>query len=118
MSDNVYTPIYNALKASEYPVIVEGTVSEDSLPDTYITYMSYYDEDAFYADNKPVDEIYYFRVNLYSKDPAIAQTGNSLLKGLLIPAGFIKQTGGRGLPYSERTGHHGYTCDYEYYKET
>ena len=117
MSDNIYKITYDALINSTYPVIKEGTVSEDKLPDTYITYMTYHDAAAFYANNEPVDEVYTLRVNLYSKKPTIAQNARTILENCLKSKGFTKQAGGKDLPFSQKTQHHGYSCDYEYYKE-
>jgi len=54
------------------------------------------------------------QTTVYSKSPGIKQNADNLLKGVMLPAGFIRVSG-RDLPFSQSTGHYAYTSDYRYF---
>ena len=113
---NIYKAVYDALSALNYPVREQGTYSEDEiLPDSLITYQLIDDPDLAHYENIPVSKISRFQVNIYSKDPAVKQSADGLLRSVMLPAGFTR-SGGRDLPYDSNTGHYGYASDYKYYE--
>jgi hypothetical protein len=117
MADNIFDIIGAALDASGYVYRQQGSFAPDEvLPETFITYQVIFKEDIAHACNAPYASSARVQMALYSKDPAVAQSADQILKGIMLPAGFTRYTG-RQLPYMADTGHYGYTCDYKYYLE-
>lgn len=113
---DVYNLVCTTLGSSGYPVREQGTYGPDeSLPDTHITYFIQDQSNESHADNAPTSQTTTVQVALYSRDPAIAQQANQILKGILHPAGFLR-AGGRNLPLDPDTGHYGYTSTYNFYE--
>ena len=112
---NIYKKIYDTLSPLGYPVREQGTYGEDEvLPDTLVTYQLVDEPDLAHYENSPSGKVPRFQVALYSKDPAIKQNADTLLRSVMLPAGFMRSSG-RDLPFDPDTGHYGYTSDYRYF---
>lgn len=112
---DIYSVTYAALSAIGHPVREHGTYGAgETLPQTFITYQLIGSPNSSHADNLPTSTTYRVQVNVYSRDPAITQAADGMLRAALMPAGFLRMDG-RGLPFDHTTGHYGYTCDYRYY---
>lgn len=112
---DIYATTYSALEAIGYPVREQGTYAPgEMLPDTHITYQLIDSPSNSHADNLPTSTTYRVQVNVYSRDPAITQGADGMLRAALMPVGFMRG-GGRGLPFDRETGHYGYASDYRYY---
>ena len=113
---NIYELIYSTLEQLGHDVREQGTYAEDeTLPESFTTYQLIDDSPARHADNKPTSLVWRVQVALYSKRPAIKQNASEAIKAVMLAAGFMR-VGGRDLPFSEATGHYGYTCDYRFYE--
>lgn len=112
---DIYAHIFDTLSALGYPVREHGTYApNEKLPNTHVTYQVIDSLNNSHADNEPTSQTTRVQVNLYSQDPAIKQGADATLKGVMLPAGFLR-VGGRDLPFDQKTGHYGYTCDYRFY---
>ena len=112
---NIYELTFDRLSLLGYPVKEQGTYSaDDTLPETFATYQIIDSPNNTHADNQPTSTTHRVQTVLYSKDPAIVQGADAALKGVMLPAKFMR-AGGRPLPFSQNTGHYAYTSDYRYY---
>lgn len=112
---SIYETVYSTLLQLGHPVREHGTFApNDRLPDTFLTYQIIDSPNGSFADNLPTSQTTRVQVNVYSKDPAVKQGADTMLKSSLLAAGFLR-VGGRDLPFDAKTGHYGYTCDYRYY---
>lgn len=112
---NIYERVYAALSPLGYPVKEQGTFGKDaSLPDTFVTYQLIDLSPRGYADNAATVVSCRVQVALYSRKPSVKQAAPRLIKSVMKPAGF-KRVSGRDLPFSQSTGHYGYTEDYRFF---
>ena len=112
---NIYDKVYTTLTASSLPVREQGTFAEDeTLPETFITYLVLDQSDSTHADNLPSSLTTMVQVAYYSQRPGLVQVADHLIRNLMIPAGFMR-AGGRSLPLDKETWHYGYVTTYNYY---
>lgn len=110
---NIYNKITTTLTSLGYTIREQGTYgSSENLPTTLITYLIVDAPNETHYDNEPNSTTYRVQVTLYSKTPSIVQGANDSIKNLMIPAGFLRQSG-RSLPYDAKTGHYAWTQDYK-----
>ncbi|WP_379135984.1 hypothetical protein [Paenibacillus sp. sgz500958] len=113
---NIYEVACSTLEQLGHDVREQGTSAPNAkLPESFVTYQVIDDSPASHADNKPTSLVWRVQVSLYSKKPAIKQGASEAIKDVMLAAGFLR-VGGRDLPFSEMTGHYGYTCDYRFYE--
>lgn len=114
MTENIYDIIGAVLGSSGYTYREQGSfMAGEPIPDTFITYQVIDKEDVAFACNLPYASLARVQMTMYSTDPAVVQSADQTLKGILLPAGFTRYSG-RELPYMADTGHYGYTCDYKF----
>jgi len=113
---NVYETIKTTLAPLGYPVRQQGSYAPGAtLPETLVTYQVIDQPNGAHADNRPGSTIHRIQISMYSKRPALVQGADAAIKGVLLPAGFLRVTG-RDLPLDHETGHYGYTSDYRFYE--
>jgi hypothetical protein len=109
----IYSTISTALSTLNYTLREQGAFkSNETLPETFITYLIVTSPNETHYDNEPQSTTYRVQVTLYSKKPSIVQGADISIKNVMIPAGFLRQSG-RSLPFDEKTGHYAWTCDYK-----
>lgn len=114
---NIYELIYYTLSPLGYPVREQGTFAQgEEQPETFVTYQLINQGSGSHADNLPTSQTSRVQVTLYSRMPELKQGADAALRGVMLPAGFMR-VGGRDLPYAQSTGHYAYTCDYRYYDD-
>ena len=113
---NIYSKISETLSPLGYPVKEQGSYRKDEmLPETFLTYQVLDAPNGGHADNLPGSTKWRIQLVLYSQKPLVVQNADDTLKGLLLPAGFLR-AGGRPLPLNFSTGHYGFSSDYRFYE--
>ena len=113
---NIYEHIYNTLAPLGYPVKEQGSYGPGAaLPETFITYQVIDAPNNTHYDNLPASTTSRIQLAIYSARPDIKQSGDSLLKSVMLPAGFLRVSG-RDLPFDREVKKYGYTSDYKFYE--
>lgn len=82
--------LINTLSEFGYPVLLQGSIQEEEeYPNTFFTFWENDSYDGTHYDNKPLNCIGDFDVNIYSVDPTIVNTKLLDVKNELIKKGFI-----------------------------
>jgi hypothetical protein len=97
-------------------VVEQGSYGEgDTLPDTFVTYQILNQAGGSYADNTSTSMISQVQVALYSGDPDVTQSADTIIRSVMRPAGYLREAG-RNLPLDPATRLYGYVCTYNYYE--
>ncbi len=92
---NVKELLISILSDFGYPVILQGTLSDDeSYPDSFFTFWNNSSDDIIHYDNDAAAFEWDFDVNFYSVNPTLVNTMLIQAKTALKQAGFI--VGGKG----------------------
>lgn len=113
---NIYSKIHTALVSLGFECKEQGTFGDETTwPETFTTYQIIDSPNNSHADNVATSRTILIQTAIYSKDPAIKQDAERLLKSVMLPAGFIR-VGGRDLPFNRATGHYAYTTDFRLFE--
>ena len=106
----------SVLSALGYPYDYEKYEGDTKqLPDTFIVYTLINDNGKTWADNKETSHTVRVQISLYFRDKRVELTVPDAVETAFKAAGFLR-SGGRSLPYSEETGHHGRYFDFRLYE--
>lgn len=87
--------LVSTLEEFNYPVIRQGSLGADTeYPETFFTFWNNSSDDGSHYDNKPINYIWDFDLNVYSNDPSLVEKLLLKAKEKLISKGFI--AGGKG----------------------
>lgn len=112
---NIFSKVYNTLIATGYTVREQGGFrTEDTLPESFITYFLVDSPDVSHADNLATGRTYRVQVTLYSKKPSVVQGAEGSIGALMRSGGFLRMSG-RALPFNADTGHYAFAIDYRYF---
>jgi hypothetical protein len=112
----IYEKIYNTLAPLGYTIREQGTFkSGETLPESFITFLIVDSPNDTHYDNLPTSTTYRMQITLYSQKPSVIQSANTTIKGLMLPAGFVRASG-RSLPFNQDTGHYAWTQDYKLFE--
>lgn len=101
---NMKDLLIQTVEALGYPVILQGSLSEDeSYPDSFFTFWNNDTPDGSHYDNEAIDYVWDFDLNFYSTDPALVNTKLLEAKSLLKQQGFIVRGKGYDVMSDEPT---------------
>lgn len=92
------------LKSFSYPVIRQGSLSQDEkYPDTFFTFWNNNESEQSAYDNDTSSVVYDFDVNVYSTDPATTYNLLMTARSLLKNNGFVAPSRGYDVASDEDT---------------
>lgn len=94
-------------------VYLQGTLSNETYPETFITFWTNYTDDNTHYDNDVHSIDWNFSVTLYSSDPAVVNAMPLAIRTALKQAGFIPQGKGNDI-FSDRPSHTGWAMEFIY----
>lgn len=105
--------LIDVLSQFGFPVILEGSLSPEGYPETFITFWNFDSSNRCFDGEDEVTE-YGFNVRLYSKSPATVEKNKKLILRTLKDEGFIPDGRGNDFTFNSQTLHLGWSVDVYY----
>ena len=102
--------LIDALTPLGFPVLLEGSLSPKSYPDSFITFWNFYSSNTSF-DNDDMMTEYGFNIRFYSVSPNEVEKAKKLILKALKDAGFIPDGKGNDFTFNSETQHLGWSVD-------